>query len=266
MSAAPGRRLTAVIVDDEPPARRTLQLLLAHEPDIDVVAECGDGATAVRAILDRQPDLVFLDIQIPGGDGFDVLRQLAPDRRPVVGFVTAYDQYALQAFDAHAVDYLLKPFADERFTAMVDRMRQAVRLKRVDELERRLTALVDATAPASVIHGHGATPSQLVVRDGRRTLVLPLTEIVWIEAEDYYVRIHAGARQPLVRRSLQSLADELETDGFTRVHRSAVVNLRHVREVRAAAKTDYEVVLSTGDVVRLSRSLKDALTSRLHRS
>jgi len=258
MTSQAERRLTAVVVDDEPPARRTLELLLGREPDIDVIASCGDGPSAVAAILGRRPDLVFLDIQIPGGDGFEVLSALATTDRPAVAFVTAYDDYAVRAFDAHAVDYLLKPFADDRFAALVDRMRQAVRLRHVDDIAHRLEALIAATS------GARTTPSrQLVVRDGHRTLVLPLAEIEWIKAEDYYARIHAGARRPLVRRSLHSLAAELEPAGFARVHRSAIVNLEHVREIRSGPTGDHEVVLRSGIVTRLSRALKDTFTARV---
>ncbi len=260
MTSPSSPRLSAVIVDDEPPARRTLELLLAREDDIDVVAACADGPSAAREILERRPDLVFLDIQIPGGDGFDVLRGIEADRRPAVAFVTAFDEYAVRAFDAHAVDYLLKPFSDERFAMMVERMRQAVRLQHVDEIERRLKAMIQATAAATV-----SPAGHLVVRDGHRTLVFRFPDIEWIEAEDYYVRIHAGARKPLVRRSLQSLAAELEPAGFARVHRSAIVNLEHVREVRPAAGGDHEVVLSSGTVVRLSRSMRDDVAVRLRR-
>jgi two-component system LytT family response regulator len=261
MTVAPARRLAAVIVDDEPPARRTLELLLAREADVDVVAACGDGASAVEAIVRMSPDVVFLDIQIPGGDGFDVLRQLPADRRPVVAFVTAFDEYAVRAFDAHAVDYLLKPFPDDRFAALVERMRQAVRLRHIDEIERRLNALIQATSAATL-----APIGQLVVRDGAKTLVLPLAEIEWIEAEDYYVRIHAGTRRPLVRRSLQSLATELEVAGFVRAHRSAIVNIDHVREIRPASGDDHEIVLASGATVRLSRAMRDHVTARVRRS
>jgi two-component system LytT family response regulator len=264
LAMRPARRLSAVVVDDEPLARRTLELLLAREPDIDLVAACGDGPAAVEAILEHQPDMVFLDIQIPGGDGFEVLARLGRDQRPAIAFVTAFDEHALAAFDEHAVDYLLKPFSDERFAGLVERLRQAVRLKHLDEIndeiERRLDALIQATSPAA-----RAAPGQLVVRDGRRTLVLPLAEIEWIEAEDYYVRIHAGARRPLVRRSLHSLSTELEPAGFARVHRSATVNLDHVREIRTAPSGDQEVVLSNSAVVRLSRTLRHRFAARLRR-
>jgi two-component system LytT family response regulator len=259
-----GRRFSAVIVDDEPLARRTLELLLAREPDIDLVAACGDGTAAVEAILEHQPDMVFLDIQIPGGDGFEVLGRLGHEQRPAIAFVTAFDEHAIAAFEEHAVDYLLKPFSDERFAALVERLRQGVRLKHLneieDEIERRLQALIHATRSAAP-----AAPGQLVVRDGHRTLVLPLAEIEWIEAEDYYVRIHAGARRPLVRRSLQSLSTELEPAGFARVHRSATVNLDHVREIRTAASGDQEVVLSNSVVVRLSRPLRHGFAARFRR-
>jgi two-component system LytT family response regulator len=257
MTRSSAERLTAVVVDDEPPARRTLELLLQKEPDVDVIAGCGDALSACAVILERRPDLVFLDIQIPGGDGFDVLETITPEHRPAVAFVTAYDAYAVRAFEAHAVDYLLKPFTDERFAALVERMRHAIRVRDLDEIERRLRALVEATSAMPTDAKH------LIVRDGHRTVVLPLRDIQWIEAEDYYVRIHAGPRRPLVRRSLQSLAAELGPSGFARVHRSAIVNLDHVREIRPGSTGDHELVLASGAVIRLSRTLKEAVTARL---
>jgi two-component system LytT family response regulator len=229
--------LSVCIVDDEPPARRALEWLVAKQPDLRVVGTCGDRDAAVTLIRTHRPDLVFLDVQMPGGDGFDVLSAL--DRQPpAVVFVTAFDTYAVRAFDVRATDYLVKPFSDERFALVLSRVR--------DLLAQR--------PPPS-------TP--LVVRDGHRTFVLPCDDIEWIEAEDYYVRIHAGGRQPLVRRTLQSLLDSLEPVGFARVHRSAAVNLAHVRQVRPLPGGDAEVVLANGQVVRLSRSHRTAFHARL---
>jgi two-component system, LytTR family, response regulator len=225
------------IVDDEPPARRALEWLLAKHPDVVIVGSCGDGEAAVTMIREHRPDVVFLDVQMPGGDGFDVLSAVDP-QPPAVVFVTAFDTYAVRAFDVRAVDYLVKPFSDERFALVVSRVR--------DVLARRLPP-----------------PGPLVVKDGFRTYALPTQDIEWIEAEDYYVRIHAGPHQPLVRRTLQSLLESLEPLGFARVHRSAAVNLRHVRQVRPLAGGDAEIVLASGHVVRLSRNRRVAFQALL---
>jgi two-component system LytT family response regulator len=229
--------ISVCIVDDEPPARRTLEGLLSKQADIVVTGSCGDGAAAVTMIRERRPDLVFLDVQMPGGDGFDVLAALDP-QPPAVVFVTAFDTYAVRAFDVRAVDYLVKPFSDERFALVLSRVREV--------LTRKLPP-----------------PSPLVVKDGHRTYVLPTPDIEWIESEDYYVRIYAGPQQPLVRRTLQSILESLEPMGFARVHRSAAVNLRHVRQVRPLPSGDADVMLASGQVVRLSRSHKAAFHARL---
>lgn len=231
--------LRACIVDDEPPARRSLEWLLARHPDVTVVASCGDGVSAVDAIRAHRPDVVFLDVQMPGGDGFEMLRVLG-DAAPAVVFVTAFESYAVRAFEAQAIDYLVKPFSDERFDSVLARVRDAV-------------AHRSRSAPAA----------RLVVRDGHRTYVFPPEEIEWLEAEDYYVRIHAGAQRPLVRRTLQSLLESLEPLGFIRVHRSAAVNLGAVRQVRPLPAGDAEVVLASGRVLRVSRSHKSSLLDRL---
>jgi two-component system LytT family response regulator len=250
--------ISTVIVDDEPPSRRTLRLLLDHQPDITITGECADGPAAIELIARTAPDLVFLDVQIPGADGFEVLRRLGSSRWSVVVFVTAYDHYAVRAFEAHAVDYLLKPFSDRRFDDVLARARRAVRHRNLDDFERRCAALLqDATSGAI------AAPGQLVVRDGNRTLVLPWREIEWVEADDYYSRIHAGALRPLVRRTLRWLQDALDPRRFVRVHRSAIVNLDHVREVRATAGGDHQVVLVSGTTVRVSRTYREDLTKRL---
>ena len=254
-------RLTAVIVDDEPPARRTLRLLLGRQADITIAGECADGPAAIELIERTAPDLVFLDVQIPGADGFEVLRRLGPARWSMVVFVTAYDQYAVKAFEAHAVDYLLKPFSDRRFDDVLTRARRAVRLRNVEDFERRCTALLDETASGAI-----AAAGQLIVRDGTCTLVLPWREIEWIEADDYYVRIHAGARRPLVRRTLRSLERALDARRFVRVHRSAIVNLDHVREVRTTASGDQQMVLASGTMVRVSRTYRDELAAKLRLS
>lgn len=224
----------ALVVDDEPPARRTLQLLLSSYAQVEVVGECDHAAAAVEAIRALKPDLLFIDVQMPGATGLDVLRETGFDVVPVVVFTTAFAEYALPAFEAHAFDYLLKPFSDERFA---------------DVMTRVLRAL-DQARPAVFSRG----PRVLTIRDGGRTLVIPVAEIDWIEAEDYCTRIHAGSRHPLVRRSMQSLLEELAADGFARAHRSAIVNLARIREVRPLTSGDAEAILADGTTVRVSRS------------
>jgi two-component system, LytTR family, response regulator len=262
-------RWRVVVVDDEPPARDTLRLLLASDPDFTIVAECAHGEEAIAVVRRESPDVLFLDVQMPGLDGFDVLRTLAAPAAAAEGahydwpvaalvFVTAYDRYALRAFETHALDYLLKPFSDERFTDVLRRVKGRLREKRLADTGRRLTALLESSAPR-------VGPQQLIVRDSGRTLVIPYDEILWIEAEDYYVRIHARQRRTLARVSLKSLADELDADRFVRVHRSAIVNVACVREVEPLASGDQRLLLSDGTELRVSRTYRAALEERLGR-
>ena len=251
------QRWTVVVGDDEPPARRTLSLLLSRHGDFDVVAECGDGAAVVEAIGAHRPDVLFLDVQMPGQDGFAVLRQLGPGAVAALVFVTAFDRYALQAFETHALDYLLKPFSDERFDAVLGRVRARLRERRQAELGTRLSALLASR--------QGTRPDQLVVRDGGRTTVIPHAEILWIEAEDYYVRVHARTGRTLVRLSLRALAGTLEGTALVRVHRSAMVNVHAVRTVEPLVSGDQRLVLEDGTELRVSRTYRAALDARLHR-
>jgi len=246
-----------VIVDDEPPARDTLRLLLSAHSDFVVVAECAHGEEAIAAVRRESPDVLFLDVQMPGLDGFDVLRTLGPANAMALVFVTAYDRYALRAFEEHALDYLLKPFSDERFTDVLQRVRERLREKRLAETGRRLAALLESPVPQ-------VGPQQLIVRDGGRTLVIPYDEILWIEAEDYYVNVHARQRSTLARIPLKNLADDLD-DRFVRVHRSAIVNVAYVREVEPLASGDQRLVLSDGTELRVSRTYRGALEERLGR-
>jgi two-component system LytT family response regulator len=240
-------RWRAVIVDDEPPARRSLHLLLGSYPDVEVVAECDHAAAAIEAIRATKPDLLFIDVQMPGATGLDVIDAAGRDAVPIVVFTTAYAEYALAAFEAHAFDYLLKPWTDERFHGVMARVRRA---------------LTTAAAAAVVATTDGVT-RVLTIRDGGRLHRIPVAEIAWIEAEDYCTRIHAGDRRPLVRRSMQSLAEELAPAGFLRVHRSAIVNLSRVREVTPLATGDADARLADGTIVRISRTYRDSLQRHL---
>jgi two-component system, LytTR family, response regulator len=248
----------AVIVDDEPLARQTLRLLLAREEDFPVVAECGHGAEGIDAVHRERPDVLFLDVQMPEVDGFEVLRRLEPGSASVVIFVTAFDRYALQAFEHHALDYLLKPFSDERFALVMERTRARLRERVFASMAGRLSDLL--SAPAS-------ERRQLVVRDGRRTHVVPHADIVWIEAEDYCARIHLRGRTLLVRQSLRALAGCLAPSEFVRVHRSAIANVACVRAIEPVASGDQRLTLDEGTVLRVSRTYRaevvDAVRKRL---
>jgi two-component system LytT family response regulator len=244
--ASPAGPWRTIVVDDEPLARQTLRLLLAREEDFAIVAECGHGADAIHAIRRERPDLLLLDVQMPEVDGFEVLRRLEPNAVPAVIFVTAFDRYALQAFEQHALDYLLKPFSDERFAVVLARTRERLREHAVASMAGPLSDLLSATAPAR---------RQLVVRDGGRTIVIPHDDIVWIEAEDYCARIHMRGRTVLVRDSLRALGTSLDRR-FVRVHRSAIANVTCIRELEPMASGDQRLTLSEGTVLRVSRTYR----------
>lgn len=252
--------LRALIVDDEPLARRKLRTLLRAEAGVDVVGEAHDGPSAVDAILRHRPELVFLDVQMPGLDGFDVLEEVAVRNEneddagcPAVIFVTAYDQFALKAFDAHAADYLLKPFDRARLHDAIERAR---RLVGSTALQERLAALVaDATRRRPL--------RRLVVRTAGRISFVMVEEITWIEAADHYVSLHAGRATHLVRDTISGLAARLDRDRFVRVHRGALVNTDAIKELRPAFHGEFDVVLKDGTRLRASRSYAQALSARL---
>ena len=229
-----------LIVDDEPPARASLRVLLARDPQVELVGECGSGAEAVAAVRAQRPDLLFLDVQMPEVDGFDVLEQLGAEAPPAIVFVTAYDQHALRAFDAGALDYLVKPFTDDRFALALARAK-------------------DKAARAAV----PALPDRLVVKSGRQLHVLPLAGIDWIESADYCVDLHVGERAYSLRRSMAAVEGELEPAGFCRIHRTAIVNLARVRALVTGDGGELEVVLLDGQRLPTSRRHRAALEARL---
>jgi two-component system, LytTR family, response regulator len=242
------REIRVLIVDDEPLARRGIRQLLAHEPDVVVVGECRDGRAALAALDTLSPDLVFLDVQMPEMDAFAVIRERGVDRMPLVVFVTAYDAFAVRAFEAQALDYLVKPLIAARFAAAMARVRERIRARDVVDLAGRLSAVLSSTAPGAVVVG---TASGAVVVDA--------STIDWIEAEDYYSRIHAGGAQHLIRESLASLRRRLDASQFVRVHRGALVRLDRIREVRATPNGQTVVLLRDGTTVPVSRRRRAAL-------
>jgi two-component system LytT family response regulator len=257
------RTIRTLIVDDERAARDGIRHLLAADPEIVVAGECSNGREAAAAIRDTAPDLVFLDVQMPELDGFGVLREVGAERAPAVVFVTAFDQYALRAFDVHALDYLLKPFTDDRFRQSLERAKQLVRQGRLGDLSRKLAALLDHDEPAP------ARPrylDRLVVKSGGKVTLLPVGEIEWIDAEGDYVRIHVGKTWHLLRETMKNLEDQLDGARFVRIHRSTIVNLEKVKELQPFFRGEYVVVLHNGTTLKLSRGYRDNLEARLGRT
>lgn len=245
-----------LIVDDEPLVRRGLVSLLAEEPGIEVIGEARSGTEAVTQIRNTRPDLVFLDVQMPGLDGLGVLSTLEPDERPAVVFVTAFDQYAVRAFDLHAVDYLLKPFDDERFRTALARVRSRLQAGAVTREREALNALL------AELRGTPAGPDRLAVREQGQIVLVPVDEIDWIEAADNYVRLHRGKQYHLLRESLNRLEETLDRRRFARIHRSAMVNLARVRALEPAPGGEYDVILTDGRRLTLSRGYRDRFQER----
>jgi two-component system LytT family response regulator len=248
--------IRVLIADDEPAARRTIQLLLSADSDFVVLGECSDGAQALEAIVRLRPDLVFLDVQMPRCDGFGVLSQLSPDAMPLVVFVTAFDEYTLRAFDVHAADYLLKPFSDQRFRAATAHVKERVRQRSVTDVERLLACVRELGA--SPRRGD-PTGERIAIRTADSILLLPLGDIEWVEARGDYIRIHSQGRGDLVRETIGGFEQRLPPDRFVRVHRSAIVNLGRVREVRTLPSGEQVAVLQSGVRCRLSRSGRERL-------
>lgn len=249
-------KIRTLVVDDEPPARRRLLELLEKEPDIEVRGTFGDGSEASAAIAREKPDLLFLDVQMPGLDGFDLLDRVDPDRRPITIFVTAYDAYALKAFEVRALDYLLKPFSDERFEAALARARERIRSREREALGERVLALARSPAARSYV-------SRLVVRNRGQVLFLDVSDVEWIEAAGVYATIHEGGREHLVRESLAALEARLDPAKFARIHRSAIVALDRVSELRFDDRGGCRVKLRDGTLLPLSRRQREALEERL---
>lgn len=257
-------KITALIVDDEPVAREGIRVLLAENPEIDVVGEAADGRQAVEAIQDLAPDLVFLDVQMPESDGFAVIEAIGADRMPVVIFVTAYDSYALKAFDVAAIDYLLKPYDDERFRAAVNRAVNHIRKGELEGLSRKLIALLEERAQVPAIRS-GRYLERVMIKTGGRVIFLKVDEIDWIEAEGDYVRLHVGTRWHLLRDTMKRLEAQLDPSKFVRTHRSTIVNLERIKELHPYFHGDYAIILHDGTELKLSRSRRHALEDRLGR-
>jgi two-component system LytT family response regulator len=241
VSEARSPKIRVLVVDDEPLARSNLSVLLRRDPEIEIIGEYGSGADALRAIPEKQPNLLFLDVQMPECDGFDVLERLTPSLPPVIVFVTAYDQYALRAFEAGALDYLLKPFDNARFYRALGRAKE--KLKDGKNLPRQ--------------------SDRLVIKGSGQISFVKMADIDWIEAADYYACLHVGTKTHLLRRSMAELEQELDPTVFCRIHRSSIVNLDRVEGMKLNQDGDYEVLLANRISLRLSRGYKKQLQARL---
>ncbi len=250
-------KIRTLIVDDEPLGRERIRTLLAGDPEIEIAGECADGKRAIAAMEQMRPDLVFLDVQMPEVDGFGVLDALAGEKMPVIIFVTAYDRYAVQAFEVHALDYLLKSFDRERFQAALQRAKEEIHRSRAGAINERLAGLLeDLQAKRKYL-------TRLVVRTAGRIVFLRVEEIDWVAAADNYVRVRAGRETHLMRETLQSLAGRLDPAKFLRIHRSMLVNLDRVREIQPIFHGDYQVKLSDGTELTLSRNYREKLLESL---
>jgi two-component system LytT family response regulator len=240
-------------VDDEPLARAHLRELLAEEAGVEVMGECGDGREAVRRIRAEAPDLVLLDVQIPELDGFGVVREIGAARMPMVIFVTAYDEYALQAFDISALAYLLKPVSRERFASALERARALMQASSASDTAARLGRLLEKMA------GARTQPDRLSIKVDGRVLFLGVEEIDWVEADDNHVKVHMGQRTHQVRSTMASFEKRLPTEKFLRIHRSAIVNVRRIVEVQPWFAGDYVFILAGGTRLTSGRSYRQAI-------
>jgi two-component system LytT family response regulator len=262
--------IRVLIVDDEPLARQRLEDLLRAENGVDIVASVDNGEAAVDAVRSLHPDIAFLDVQMPGKTGIDVVREVGPDAMPLTIFVTAYDRYALQAFDLAAVDYLVKPFDDERFEQAFQRARRYVELEEMGELRERLLAVLDGgsrssapSAPAPPMSGRSAYLERIAVEMRGKVRVVPVSQIEYITASGPYVELHTSERAYLIREAIHTLEEKLDPNRFLRIHRSIIVRVDLIDTFHRGAGGDYEVQLKSGARLRVSRSRREELERRL---
>jgi len=249
-----GSVVRTIIADDEPLARKKMRILLESEPDVKVVAECHDGGQTLSAIRSCRPDLLLLDIQMPCLDGFQVLSELTPLEIPVVIFTSAYDQYAIRAFESHALDYLLKPFDQERLHQAVERARFELRTLKDREITRRILELLSRVK--SDKQARSGFDERLVIKTKGRIVFLNLDEIDWVEAAANYVRLNAGRESYLFRETISRVSERLNPNQFIRIHRSMIVNVRQIKELIPVNSGEYIVVLKSGKELSCSRGYR----------
>ncbi|RJP35186.1 MAG: DNA-binding response regulator [Candidatus Omnitrophota bacterium] len=252
-----GETIRALIIDDEPLARKKIRTFLDTHPEIEITAECENGVEAVRIIQEWNPDLIFLDIQMPELDGFGLIRVIGAENMPAIIFVTAFDQYAIQAFESHAVDYLLKPFNQKRFHAAVERAIDSIQLKRTKAVNQRLIDLL------AEMEGQKKSVDRIVVKTSSRILFVKTEDIDWIGASGNYLEIHSGKNMYLIRETMNHIEQKLDPARFLRIHRSTIVNLDRVIELQADTNGDYVVIMQNGITLTMSRSHREKMNKRI---
>jgi two-component system LytT family response regulator len=261
------RRIRTLIADDEPAARDAIRSLLDGDADIEIIAESADGRSALNAIREGRPDLVILDVQMPELDGISLLRALDPSELPVVIFITAHDRYAVNAFEVHALDYLLKPFDDRRFHTALAHAKDRVRQGKLGALRLELLDLLAAPAePPATAGSDGRYLKRLVIKSGGRVTLLGVSDIDWIEAEGDYVKVHAGKAWHLLRETMKHIEGQFDPAQFVRIHRSTIVNVERIKELQPYFKGEYVVKLHDGTSLKLSRGFRPHLEKALGRT
>ena len=243
--------LQTVIADDEPLARERLKLLLAPDQEVEIVAECRNGSETVTALKTNPADLLFLDIQMPGKDGFDVIEEIGLPNMPMTVFVTAHNEYAVEAFNVHVLDYLVKPIEQKRFAEALARVKKRIQLEEAFAARTEISSALQALRSAA---GREPYPERFLAKNGNTGSMVVVSDIEWIEAADYYVCLHVGGKKHLLRESIRALETKLNPNKFVRLHRSVIVNIDHVREIHRDGRAEGWVLLSTGERVRLNKT------------
>ena len=256
---ADGKPIRVLLVDDEPLAREMIREMLKTDVEVEIVGECVNGREAVEAIQEHNPDLIFLDVQMPEVGGFEVLEALKSETIPHVIFVTAYDQYAVRAFEVHALDYLLKPFDRERFESAWRRAKAQILASRNGEMDQRILAILEELKAGSKYL------ERLVIKSGGRVFFLETDDIDWIEAEGNYVSVHTGKKSHLLRETISSLEAQLDPKKFLRIHRSSIVRIDRIKELQPWFHGEYRVILQDGTQLTLSRNYRENLQGTLGR-
>jgi two-component system LytT family response regulator len=262
-------RIRTIIVDDEPAARRGVRLLLERDGGVDIVGEAAGGVEAADLIRRERPELAFLDVQMPGGTGFEALAKLEPALAPAVVFVTAYDEYALKAFEVNAVDYLLKPYDDARFAAALQRGKDEVRRRQADAVNSRLTQLLDylqRTDAAAQQPKEDPVGDRILIKSSGEIFFLKAEEIDWIEAEGDYMKFHVAGRVHLMRETMARLESRLDPKRFIRIHRSTIVNIDRLRKLSPSFAGEYAVILHDGTKLKLSRGYHERISTLMKES
>ncbi len=270
MNEATHKKLRIIIADDEALARRGLRLRLQNLPDIDIVAEARNGRETLKLVDDHEPDVLFLDIQMPGMDGFEVMRRLKPGNMPCVIFVTAFDQFAITAFEANALDYLLKPIDDTRLHQALHKVKEFLSQRKAVQHKRSLLQFVSTLTGESVKNMRELSSKQskllqpksgprLAIKDGGTTTWVEQQEIEWIDAAGDYMCVHAGGETHIMRKTMKQLEQDLDCDLLQRIHRSTIVNVKHVKQMQSHINGEYFLTLDCGHIVKLSRTYKDKL-------